>query len=116
VLSATVPLRWPVYDYQFVFTVKLIGRVLNQFPVNWKVLESSASSTHRLCSEVTAELQADKEPTLRDLHQLLVSVCSRLDAIEGVLVHNRIFWSLVRLHNRYAFSLTIANTWVRFSS
>jgi len=44
------------------------------------------SSTYKLRSKVTTELQAVKEPTLRDLHQLLLSVCNRLDAIEGDLV------------------------------
>jgi len=44
-------------------------------------------STCKLRSKATTELQAVTEPTLRDLHQLLLSVCNRLDAIEGDLVY-----------------------------
>ena len=31
-------------------------------------------------------------------------------------VHNKFAWSLVRLHKCYALGVSIANTWVRFSS
>jgi len=44
------------------------------------------SSTIKLRNKATTELQAVNEPTLQDLHQLLLSVCNRLDAIEGNLV------------------------------